>query len=131
VTGTGGATTTVAVTGIALTQVGTVAGATAAHFEPNAAAVNVSVPSGKPDIGKVVLAPTATSKLVVTVRFPVTVTWMHVPSGGASVIARLAVPTGSPGSDGPAFATQFASATTIKGPKVAAKALETHRSWDI
>jgi hypothetical protein len=30
--------------------------------------VKVSVPSGKPDIGKTVLAPAATSKLLVTVR---------------------------------------------------------------
>jgi hypothetical protein len=96
VTRTGGVTTTFAATGAALTQFGTVPGATAEQLEPNATALKVSAPMGKPDIGTIVLAPTATSKPIVTDRVPVAVTWMHVPSAGALVIAKRAVPTSSP-----------------------------------
>ncbi len=44
--------------------------ATPSHLDPNAAAVNVTCPSGRPLMDRTVPAPAMTSKLFVTDRAP-------------------------------------------------------------
>lgn len=97
VTWTGGLATTVAVTGGSLTQLGAGdSSRTVAQAPPNARALNVTGPSGSAFIRKTVEAPTATSKLRVTLREPAAVIAMQVPSEGALVTAISALPVSSP-----------------------------------
>jgi hypothetical protein len=74
VTATGGLTRTFAVAGAVLTQFGEGAimpdAATPAQLDPNAAAVNVTCPRGRPLMDSTVLDPAMTSKLFVTERAP-------------------------------------------------------------
>jgi hypothetical protein len=73
---------------------------TALHVEPNACALKVTAPIGRPFKGSSVLAPAATFTLLVTVCAPAAVTRMHVPSGGAFWMAKVALPVTSPPSAG-------------------------------